>query len=152
MVCAEYEDRTCILKVVQLQLGQALCKVAEILRCLAHPNINFIYLHFPFARHGDLWQYLGLQASLSASAHISTHQLRRMARQLDEAIAYLAERSVVHSDIKPANVLIDEASDCTDAPKAIMGDFDVGHTASGRTATLTLALQTRGLTAHYSAG
>jgi serine/threonine protein kinase len=162
MVRAKYEDRTCILKVVQLQLGQALCKEAEILRRLAHPNIikleaafvnsNFLYLHFPYARHGDLGQYLGVQASLSASAHISAHQLRRMARQLGEAIAYLAERSVVHCDIKPANVFVDQASDGTDAPKAILGDFDVSHTASGRTATLTLALQTRGLATHYSAG
>jgi hypothetical protein len=57
MVRATYEGSACILKLVQLQQGQALCKEAEVLRRLDHPNIvkleaafaesSFLYLHFP---------------------------------------------------------------------------------------------------------
>jgi serine/threonine protein kinase len=162
MVRAKYEGETCVLKVVQLRKRKALCKEAEILRRLDHPNIvkleaafvesNFLYLHFPYAKHGDLEQYLKMQASTSSNARISAEQLRRMARQLCEAVAYLAERNIVHCDIKPANVLVDAESDGSGAPIAILGDFDVSQTASGRTATLTLALQMRGVATHYSAG
>jgi hypothetical protein len=162
MVCAKYEGSVCILKLVQLQEGQALCKEAEILRRLDHPNIvkleaafvelDFLYLHFPYARHGDLERYLEMQAYTSCDARISAYKLRQMARQLCEAVAYLAERNIVHCDLKPANVFVDEKKDGSGAPIAILGDFDVSHTASGRTVTLTMALQTRGLATHYSAG
>ena len=162
MVRAKYEGAICVLKLVQLRQGQALCKEAEILRRLNHPNIvkleaafvesGFLYLHLPYAKHGDLEQYLELQAGTASSGQITAEQLRRMARQLCEAVAYLAERNIVHCDIKPANVFVDEADDGSGAPMAILGDFDVSHTASGRTATLTMALQTRGVATHYSTG
>jgi serine/threonine protein kinase len=157
-----FVGRPCILKQVPLQQGQALCKEAEILRRLNHPSIvkleaafmeaNFLYLHFPFAKHGDLEQYLEKQSSAALDAQISAAQLRRMARQLCEAVAYLAERNIVHCDIKPANVFVDDEEGDLWKPIAILGDFDVSHTASGRTATMTMALQTRGIATHYSVG
>jgi serine/threonine protein kinase len=162
MVRATYEGQACILKLIQLQQGQALCKEAEVLRRLNHPNIvkleaafvdsNFLYLHFPYAKHGDLEQFLEMQACTLSNARVSVEKLRRMARQLCEAVAYLTERNIVHCDVKPANVFVGEESDGSGAPIAILGDFDVSHTASGRTATLTMALQTRGIATHYSAG
>jgi hypothetical protein len=39
MMRAKYEVDACILKLVQLQSGQALCKGAEVLGRLNHPNI-----------------------------------------------------------------------------------------------------------------
>jgi hypothetical protein len=44
---------------------------------------------------------------------------------------------LAHCDVKPANVFVAEEDD-TSQPTAILGDFDVSHTAAGRTATLTL--------------
>jgi serine/threonine protein kinase len=161
MLKAMFTGKPCVLKLVQLQQGQALCKEAEILRRLNHPNIvrldaafvhdNFLYLHFPFAKHGDLQQYLEMQAGTAADARVSAVQLRRMARQMCEAAAYLAERSIVHCDVKPANIFVAD-EDGTPMPTAILGDFDVSHTASGRTATLTMVLQTRGVATNYTAG
>jgi serine/threonine protein kinase len=161
MLKATFAGKPCVLKLVQFQQGQALCKEAEILRHLDHPNIvkleaafvqnHFLYLHFPLAKHGDLQQFLEAQAGTAAGARISAVQLRRMARQLCEAIFYLAERSIVHCDVKPANVFVAE-EDGGSMPIAILGDFDVSHTASGRMATLTMALQTRGVATHYTAG
>jgi serine/threonine protein kinase len=99
----------------------------------------------PFAKHGDLQHYLEVQAGTAAAgARVSAAQLRRMARQLCEAVAYLAERSIAHCDVKPANVFVAEEDD-TLQPIAILGDFDVSHTAAGRTAT-------RGVATHYTAG
>jgi serine/threonine protein kinase len=162
MVLAKHEGSACILKLVHLLERQALCKETEILRRLDHPNIvklqaafvesDFLYLHFPYARHGDLEQYLVVQAGMSADTCVSAEQLRRMARQLCEAVAYLAERNIVHCNIKPANVFVDEETHGSGAPIAILGDFDVRHTAAGRTATLTMAMQKRGFAAHLSAG
>jgi serine/threonine protein kinase len=159
---AMFAGKPCVLKLVALQQGQALCKEAEILRRLNHPNIvkldaafvhdSFLYLHFPFAKHGDLQQYLEVQAGTAAAGtRVSAAQLRRMARQLGEAVAYLAERSIVHCDVKPANVFVAE-EEATSQPTAILGDFDVSRTAAGRTATLTMLLQTQGVATHYSAG
>jgi len=162
MVYAKYEGNACVLKLIQLRQGLSLCKEAEILRRLNHPNIvkleaafvesDFLYLHFPYAKHGDLEQYLDTQASMVSGGRIPPKHLCRMARQLCEAVAYLAERNIVHCDIKPANVFVDEEDNGSGAPIAILGDFDVSHTASGRTATLTMSLQTRGVATHYSAG
>jgi serine/threonine protein kinase len=162
MLKATFAGKPCVLKLVQLQQGQALCKEAEIFRRLNHPNIvkldaafvqdNFLYLHFPFAKHGDLQQYLEVQAGTAAAgAHISAAQVRRMARQLCEAVAYLAERSIAHCDVKPANVFVADEDD-TSQPTAILGDFDVSHTAAGRTATLTMVLQTQSVATHCTAG
>jgi serine/threonine protein kinase len=159
----KHKGRPCILKLVPLQQGQTLCREAEILHHLNHPNVvkleaafvqdNFLYLHFPYAMHGDLARYLQSQTSSASSACIAPAQLRRMARQVCEAVAYLAERNIVHCDIKPANVFVDEErSSGGNLPRAILGDFDVSHTASGRTATLTRTLQTRSIATHYSAG
>jgi serine/threonine protein kinase len=159
---AKYENDICILKLVQLHDGHTLCKEAELLRQLHHPNIvrleaafvepGLLYLHLSYAKHGDLEQFLELQARTASAGHISANQLCRMSRQLCDALMYLAERNIVHCDVKPANVFVDEEKDGSAAPIAILGDFDVSHTASGRTSTLTMALQTRGIATHYSAG
>ena len=163
---ARYEGVDCVLKQVPLHEGETLGREAEVLRRLDHPHIvkleaafvdaDSLYLHFRYAKHGDLENYLWAQGQQLLGTRVTVVQLQRMARQLCGAVAYLAERNIVHCDIKPANVFVDEADaktgDGCPAPVAILGDFDVSHTASGRTATLTMALQTRGVATHYSAG
>ena len=62
MLQAIFAGKPCVLKLVQLQQGRALCKEAEIFHHLNHPSIvkldaafvhdNFLYLHFHFAKHG----------------------------------------------------------------------------------------------------
>ena len=148
---ARYGDDECVLKIMRLARGQDLCKETEVLRCLNHPNIikleaafiraNFLYLHFPYAKHGDLEQYLKAQ-SCASDDRISADQLCRLARQLCEAVAYLAERNIVHCDVQPANIFVDEVKDGSGAPTVVLGDFDVSRTAPGRAA---MALQTSGI-------
>lgn len=57
----------------------------------------------------------------------------------------------MHCDIKPANVFVDGKVG-TASLRAILGDFYVSHTATGRTTTLTHAVGARAVVTHYTAG
>jgi serine/threonine protein kinase len=162
---ATYNGHACVLKQVPLAAASEASPEVEALRRLDHPNVVKLeaifyeptslsaYLHLPFARHGDLAQFVEAEAGRTGGGRVGVSQLAKLARGLCQALAYLADRSIVHCDVKPANVLIDidDASpECSYI--AILGDFDVSHTASGRTATMTMAVQTRALATHYTAG
>ena len=160
MLTAMYGGHRCVLKRAPLTDGQLLFREAEVLGRLSHPNIvkletmfvdtrvdiPSLYLHFCCAEHDTLARYLELQSSKELSLPgvqpVTAAQLTHLARQLCEAVAYLAECNVVHCDITPANVLIDNtqvpSKDGGFLPVAVLGHFGASRTAIGRT-TATLS-------------
>jgi serine/threonine protein kinase len=96
---------------------------------LSHPNIVTVY---DFGEHDDL-SYIVMEfvsgrelADLFRSGHRFTllQALQIMAELLD-ALAYAHAQGVVHRDVKPANVLVDQAGHVK------LADFGVARVSSG---------------------
>jgi serine/threonine protein kinase len=148
---AKYGNDMCVLKAFDKDRDHTICREAKVLRQLKHPHIVSLvavfvdrekfdlYLHMPYAKHGDLGAFLQHQSALANHERIGVSTIRLLSRQLCEALAYLAEQGVVHCDVKPTNIFVDSDDGCANV-RAILGDFDVSRTASGRTASLTTAL------------
>lgn len=160
---AKYGNDMCVLKAFDKERDDVICREAKVLRQLKHPHIVSLvavfvdrekcdlYLHMPYAKHGDLGAFLQHQSALANPERISVSTIRLFSRQLCEALAYLAEQGVVHCDVKPTNIFVDSDDGCANV-RAILGDFDVSRTASGRTASLTTALQTQGGRLYFTSG
>jgi len=79
---------------------------------LSHPNIISIYDHFvsndylflilEYCPDGNLFEYLGKNGKLGEDKSILIF------RQLLETLSFMHEKKLCHSDIKPANILIDK--------------------------------------------
>ncbi len=85
---------------------------ASSLAQLDHPNIAAL-LDFgeDAGQHYMLTQYVpggSLKERIAASGRQPWSQMRRLAEQLLQALAYAHAKGFVHRDIKPANILLDE--------------------------------------------
>ena len=119
---------------------------------LQHPNIvqlaGVIYdrkaavafLEMPFQSNGNLREYYG------ASPENKT-EFKSMFIAIVRALEYLHSNGVVHFDIKPDNVLVDENGTC------LLTDFDVSKDAAARTLAVGAATTTAvsGMTLGYAA-
>ena len=106
---------------------------AETAAQLSHPNIVPIYtvdeleglVFFVMAYvSGD-----NLAKRLHDVGVLSVDDVRRITREVGDALAYAHERGVVHRDIKPDNILLDAATGRT-----MVTDFGIARAASGEEA------------------
>jgi serine/threonine-protein kinase len=107
---------------------------AETAAQLNHPNIvpifsvderdGLVYFVMAFVRGGSLGD------RLRQSGALPIDDVRRILRELSDALGYAHRNGVVHRDIKPDNILLD-----ADAGRAMITDFGIARAASGAEGT-----------------
>jgi eukaryotic-like serine/threonine-protein kinase len=123
------QDRDVVVKLLHRHLlagGEQTARMQREMRIMArlqHPNIVRIfdagmagdqpYLVMEYLRGGTLGAYLKARQS------IPVDQALDIAAQLADALAYAHRRGVIHRDIKPGNVLFDDAP----SKRVLLGDF-----------------------------
>ena len=108
---------------------QVCYKEAALLRRLRHPSIveleaifqnaGHLYLQMPWYENGTLEEWF-------TATRPSPLALAAVLLQLCQAVAHVHANGVVHSDVKPENVLIDASG------RPRLGDFDVSKDATTR--------------------
>ncbi len=103
---------------------------------LNHPNVVRVYdfdtrdgmsfLIMTFVR-GD-----SLEERLRASTRLTTDQVLRIVREIGDALSYTHRRGIVHRDVKPANILLDE-----DSGRALLADFGIARVEGAEDTSLT---------------
>ena len=106
---------------------------AKVLAQLQHPHIlpvfdfgeaeGYTYLVMPYIKGGTLTDLLKGQP-------LSLANIRRITLQIGGALDYAHVRGLVHRDVKPSNVLIDETGNC------LLSDFGLAKILEGN-ATIT---------------
>lgn len=101
---------------------------AKILAHLQHPHIlpvfdygqadGYTYIVMPFLQNGDLTDLLKGQP-------LTLPQVRRIIAQIGDALDYAHQQGLVHRDVKPNNVLLDERGNC------LLSDFGITKIVEG---------------------
>ncbi|KAG0198989.1 MAP microtubule affinity-regulating kinase 1 [Mortierella sp. GBA30] len=138
-----YTEKLYAVKVIDKQAHKPdilvrLRREIELMESLDHPNIvqlhevietQFtIYVCMEYVEGCSLEQYLKSQEN----GRISEKEARRVIRELASAISHCHSRSIVHRDVKPANILI------THSGKVMLIDFGLGNTFSYRSRLNTI--------------
>jgi serine/threonine protein kinase len=109
---------------------------ARLVAQLQHPHIlpvfdygqadNYTYIVMPFVQRGTLAD------SLKGQPH-ALPRIRQIISQIGDALNYAHAHGLIHRDVKPSNVLIDEGGNCllTDFGLARMVETSVNLTTSG---------------------
>lgn len=110
---------------------------ARVIAKLQHPHIlpvhdfgesdGYTYMAMRFIRGGELSDWIEQNQPLSLP------QIRRIISQIGDALDYAHGQGVMHRDVKPSNVLIDERGNCllTDFGLARMVETSVKLTRTG---------------------
>jgi serine/threonine protein kinase len=103
---------------------------------LEHPNIVRVYdfdtrdgitfLIMTFVRGATL------EERLRDSDRPTSDAILRTVREIADALGYVHRRGIVHRDVKPANILLDE-----DSGRALLADFGVAHVEGTADTSLT---------------
>ena len=115
-------------------------KPAEMCKCVEPPNIcndhkEHHYMVIEFARHGSLKGIINTAKS-KIQLPFTKVQALKWALQISSGIAFLHSRRTIHRDIKPDNILLN------DAYKAVIADFGtVRHVGSEGSEGYTLRSQ-----------
>lgn len=101
---------------------------AKLLARLQHPHIlpifdygqanGYTYLVMPFVPSGTL-------TDLLKGEPLPLLQVRRLMTQIGEALEYAHAHGLIHRDVKPSNVLLDESGNC------VLSDFGLARMAEG---------------------
>jgi len=104
---------------------------AKTLQQLVHPHIvsilgfgqedGFTYIILPYLAGGTLAALAGDGTDGSEAKRLPLVQCANAANQIADALDYAHSKGVVHRDVKPANVLLD------DAGNIYLGDFSIAH-------------------------
>ncbi|XP_077875649.1 sperm motility kinase-like [Ictidomys tridecemlineatus] len=83
----------------------------EMMAELDHPNVihlfqvmetkKYLYLIMEHAGGGELWDFI-------PTTGMDEEEARRMFRQIGQAVQYCHQKGIVHLDLKPENVVVDE--------------------------------------------
>ncbi len=88
---------------------------AKVLARLQHPHIlpvfdygqsdGYTYIAMPFLESGDL-------TDLMHSQPLPLAQIRQIVSRVGDALDYAHSRGLIHRDVKPSNILLDERGNC----------------------------------------
>ncbi|MDW8277445.1 MAG: protein kinase [Anaerolineales bacterium] len=135
-------ERYVALKVLPRQMAQSeeflarFRREARLLAQLQHPHIlpvfdygeadGYTYIVMPFVQSGTL-------AHLLKARRLTYPEIRRIIVQIADALGYAHARGMIHRDVKPSNVLLDERGNCllTDFGLARMAEPTSMLTSSG---------------------
>jgi tRNA A-37 threonylcarbamoyl transferase component Bud32 len=103
---------------------------AKIIAKLQHPHIlpvhdygeedGYTYIVMPFVETGTL-------ADVLHGEPLPIHQISHIMTQVGDALDYAHSQGVIHRDVKPSNVLVDERGNC------MLTDFGIGKILTGTT-------------------
>jgi calcium/calmodulin-dependent protein kinase I len=112
---------------------------ALLLNKLAHPNIVKVrhliqlngkfYMGMDYLPGGSLWAYI--KARFQQKRKFSDLEAAALMRGILEAVSYIHERNIMHRDLKPQNILVDDVNDLSTI-KLI--DFGLGNEQAASTA------------------
>jgi serine/threonine-protein kinase len=107
-------------------IRQRFLREAETAAQLSHPNIvpiytveerdNIVYFVMAYIKGDNLGQ------RLQQHGPIAPVEVRRILREVGDALAYAHHRNVIHRDIKPDNIIIDE-----ETGRAMVTDFGIAR-------------------------
>ena len=111
---------------------------AQIAAKLEHPSIIPIYS--TGVDRGQTYLVMRYVPGRSLASYLNDHapmpveEALRLLRPVAAALDYAAEFSVVHRDVKPANIFVDETSS---PPRTLLGDFGIARAYEGTRHTAT---------------
>lgn len=91
-----------------------------------HDGDGSLYFVMPYVSGGSLRDWF------DRDKHLAVEHVQRIGHQLASALAFAHARGVIHRDIKPQNVLIQD-----DGERAVLADFGIAHGAGGSRLTTT---------------
>ncbi|HYT72790.1 MAG TPA: protein kinase [Gemmatimonadales bacterium] len=109
---------------------------AALAASLSHPHIVPVY---EFDTHEDMTFLImpfvrgtTLDGMLAEGRRLPLAELLRVTREIGEALGFAHRRGIVHRDVKPSNILIED-----DTGRALLTDFGVAHVVRAQTSSLT---------------